>query len=494
MTKKAIFKFIYYLFLIAAFLFVVLTIYKFCFENIIEFDDFEFLYPQEDSNFFHKYIEIIYHGKILSNFVIILLNFDLPKLLSIHPITWSQTGGAVIKGIFYFITFYLLSSTLYLSRKKDIILPVALVAAYIFIVTNYLALIQMELYAAFYCFVFPFIFFILFWNLFIKKYLELKEDINYKLLIIYGFLTGLSAEITAITTTSALVILTVLNIINKQKNNNQLLYKSLIAVVIGNILYFTNPSFLILANGKGVFTNTIKQVLPLFLSGYKHLFTHEFLPYILVILTLGILILFMAKRNNTDKKLLTVVCSILIGCFVFHSSLILAGVRSPDYNYSFIVHLDILVQMYIMFIYIIFLELSGIKDNKSFYIILLILLSCCLFKIEKFHKVVTDFSDCGLVHNYTNEKILAYYSYKNLPIIAEKSARNRLYENTVYIRTLYNPNYSCDISQTVYTETLEEAIIEYEKNGGKHITEEEQHKHAFTKLLNKEFVLGTKSD
>lgn len=489
MNKNTIIKFLYYSLLIIVFVAVVGSIYKFSYANIIECDDKEFLFPPECSNFYHKFIEQIYAGKIISNFTIILLNFDLPHLFSFHPAFWAQTGGAIIKGIFYFITFMLLSSTAFLTRKNNILFPLLILAAYIFIVTNFFGLIHMESLAFFYCFIFPFIFFLLFWNTFIKKYLGLNENINYILLFIYGILTGLSAEITTITTVLALIFLTGFSIIFKIKLEKKLIFTAIISSGMGILTYFLNPNFTAHAMAKRSSFNSYFDIWAEYLSGYKSTLIHQYLPFLLIILALSIYI-FITIKSEKKKRLLIVLYSILIGSFCFYTSLIFAG-RHCAYNYLYIVHFDTIIQMLIVFIYIIFIGISFIQNNKVFYTVLLILLSFSLFKVDKFYRALTDYYIDGFIYNYTNEKIIAYYAYRNMPIITENSVKNRFSDsNTNYIRSLYNPKYDWDINSVVYKDTQEEVMEEYKKNGGKPITDEEIKKHNFNLLLDKNFVLG----
>lgn len=96
---------------------------------------------------------------------------------------------------------------------------------------------------------------------------------------------------------------------------------------------------------------------------------------------------------------------------------------------------------------------------------------------------------------YINERLLAYYGYKNeTPILGKSAYYKYIYDNgpKEYINNIYNKSYSIDTIK--YTETTDEAYEEYIKNGGIQFIKDELEYPNFQLLKSKEFVLYGKID
>ncbi len=90
---------------------------------------------------------------------------------------------------------------------------------------------------------------------------------------------------------------------------------------------------------------------------------------------------------------------------------------------------------------------------------------------------------------YLNERILAYYGYKNeIPVLSE-SAKSFTINESIYIKSIYNKNYDKNMNEIKFTETINEAYNKYLREGGHEISETELNKADFQKLLNKNYVL-----
>ena len=88
---------------------------------------------------------------------------------------------------------------------------------------------------------------------------------------------------------------------------------------------------------------------------------------------------------------------------------------------------------------------------------------------------------------YIYELILSYYAHINQsPIIIPSVADP---EPSIYLNMrIYNKNYDLK-NKIIYTDTLDNAISEYYKNGGRKINEQELENPRMYKLLSKNFVL-----
>lgn len=446
-----------------------------------------------------KYLFTIYKGKFIPNLIINLLCFDIPKYIHIHPIQWIQTGGGIIKGIFWAITSFLLASITFKKSENKILIPFLTAFIYIYLQLKYCNTFQNELYTSFYCFVFPYTLFILFWNVFIKKYLSVEKNINKILIIILGILLGSSSEITAIASFGALLFISIF----AGKNNKQLLIYSYTGTIIGNIIYFLNPGFIESAQSKGTFIGGIKNTIqsailiyPEYIEGYKDTFIHYFLSFAVIIILLSIIVYYVKKEKNK----LILIYSFLFGGFFFFTLLIFAG---RPMHHSAVVHYDLIIQMEILFMYIILLEISFLENNrKIFYPILLI---TCGILINPYFNMVKDFARINdkwskysyysiedNENHYINERILAYYAYRNIRPIINDTHKTVLLDAS-YITSIYNSGFKFSVEDIEFKEKMEEVIQEYKDIGGPEINQDDIKEANYQKLLDKDFVLGKKS-
>ena len=80
--------------------FIVFSVYKLSKYNFIEHDDYSFIWSK-DTGLLTKYYSCAYRAKFISNAIILFFGFDLPGFFNIHPYLWIQTGGGIIKGVFW---------------------------------------------------------------------------------------------------------------------------------------------------------------------------------------------------------------------------------------------------------------------------------------------------------------------------------------------------------------------------------------------------------
>lgn len=333
----------------------------------------------------------LYHGRFFINLLTKIIAFVIPTFFNIHPITWLQTGGAIIKGIFISTLLFLLTDFLFLFKKKDYLYPI--ICAFLFFIYTYIFIhkYQNEMYTAFYGFTFPLIFLFLFVKLFIKKAISSETIIKKKDIVIISlvsFISGSATEFTAIINTLFLFFFLLFYLIKNIKGNKKeqniimLAVYSFISSILGNFLLFYNFGFIQTAQDKGAFGGNIKttilgiySIFPEFFQSFKTVFFGSYIYFIFIIFILVIPLIF-SKRNEKNKVLI-ISSSLLLACFTFLFLLIFAG-RQFD-GYIYIIHYDIIVQVWFLFainIFILFSVLLRNNDtlfNKIVYIFILLL-------------------------------------------------------------------------------------------------------------------------
>ncbi len=490
---------------ILVFIFIVFSVYKISKYNLIKFDDYDIFYSNVSYSFIKRYFVHIYKAKIISNFLIIFSGYDLPRMLNYNLTAWIQSGGAIIKGIFWGILCFILSSTVFLFNKKNLFFPAIFIFTYVYLQFYYTLQSQNELYAAFYCFTFPFIFYILFWNTFIKIYMNNENSTkNYGKLFTFGVLTGLSAEITAISTFAGLIILFLFNK-NKDNQLTKLFKYSFISTIIGNLIYFLNPNFINNAKGYGTFFS-IKQtienalyILPEYAKGYKETFFNYYFYYMIVIILLLILLIIFAEKAKR-KNMLYMTLSLILGSYFFFTMLLFGG---KPMNHTAVLHYDIIVQMIILFIYVIYFELSCISQNKKiFYPVILTILAFLIF--QNFENIKLNLNNKMHIYdylrnnnaeenkeNYIYEFMLSYYAYTNKPVKIFYGPAGFETEDETYIYNYLlslNKDYNLNNKITIL-DSVDDALKEYYNSGGRQITAQELDNPDIQKLTDKNFVL-----
>lgn len=468
--------------------------------NVISSDDMYEVCYNVCISLFDNFLGFVYHGRYISN-IFVKLQFGF---FDIHPIIWSRTYGAFIKGMFLCFIIYHLTDALFIFEKEKKLIqriqqPILIFTCFILYFLGTFNKSSYMLYTAFYGFIFPFAFFFVFWNKFIYLYVtniipKRKEKI---LLLLLSFFIGISTEFTIFTTFSTLLILFIINLTKKNYTFFNL-FKFTIPFFVSVPFYIFNPGFIYKAQQKGTlngFRNMIETIQNSFneyIYACKAVITNEFLLFIIPILLLLILTFFV--KNNKNKIFFTeILISILSSTFFFYFLLIIAG-RGP-FNRLYVSHFDTNQQIKICFIYIIFILISFISKRIILkYSLILAFIFISLYTQMKAIRDICEIQNilCGKYtgfatkeesnKSYLNEMFLLHYISKDLkPIIFEDTYSNEFSEG--YIQHIYKiPIYYVEYEKV---KTFEEAYALYLKNGGEKLEKFEFNNKDFQKLKEK---------
>ena len=473
--------------------------------NVIEYDDIETIFYKYDVSFKEQFFLNVYHGRYISNIFQKLMGFSL----NIHPNIWIQTYGAFFKGCFMVVFVYTLAKMCFIFEKSKYMIHILALFCYIVYQYTFQNTYQNELYSAFFGFTFPFIFFFTFWNFYIRNYYV--EDVKRKtvmILSLFSFLTAISTEFNSIVTLCALVIITIFEILNFKSLKKITIY-SFLSNTFGVVLFFVNPGLINTANAKGTFdglSNMIisaKEMLPEYIVGFKQVFFYDFLILTVVIIIMSFFYVLISDNKKNNKIFLILIYSLLISGYIFYFLLLFAG-RHEVEKYCYVTHFDIVVQMKILLISIIFVELSFLYTKiqiRNTSIIILIILSIIL-NSENIFTTLKVIKTTGIINyiksntfhdkeeyknRYMSEAILVYYIYKDkIPVLPEDAKSFSLYCKN-YIRNVYKIDYNN--TNIEYVDSIEKAYEIYKQNGGRIITENELEKSNFQKLKDKNFVI-----
>lgn len=515
MVKKLNIKKLLFVILTVIVLFLMpYSIYCFALGNVPIFEDCTYMILRKN-DFMNQFFINVYHGRYISNFIVCMLGSVIPKTLGLHPITFFQTVAPVLKGLFLFILYFQICRYCYRDKTYDLFIPVIILLMYIQFQFIFAFHYQDVEYCSFYGFIFPFIFFNLFWYKFISCENQVSSKDSY-LLCFYAFLVGISTEFTNIVTYVALLIL----FFCKKELRKKILFPFIsLSVAIG--LYYTNNESLLKPDTlqtKGSVFAGIDSVLQIpsyikpFFAAMKDLFFFEYKYYILLIIILSVIIYIQNKKF--DKLIFPF--SLLAGSLIFNCLLIGDVERNSG---SWLWHFDIIYQYKIFFFIVIFLLLNNIKAvnfiKKSVIFIFLGLLTWSSSTNEvdfikniktvglknavtetKKQKMAEQLSEneIGYIYQgknrYLFEKINVYNLKNNLPLSAVYNNDWNLY--AIYTNDLdicseiMNINYiyglnseGCNFRKFY---SIKDAYNQYLKDGGKEISDDEINLADFQKL------------
>lgn len=509
----------YLMFAINSLVFFLIVYCVVCFSqhNTIIIDDLYTVFIDKEVPLFRHLFLDVYHGRILGNLLTKFVGYIIPTSFGIHPVTWIQTGGAIIKGILTAIICFLLAKALFIYKKPNFLLPVVSFIFYIFYQANFANMYQNVLYSSFFGFTFPFIFYYLFWTLFVKycENQELQTKSNLIKLIIYAFLLATSTETTSFTSIASLCIYLFINkfiIKNNKIAGAKYIFTSMF---LGFVTYVTNPGFLACARGKGTFTGFKETFYNAFLMwrefwhGYKYTFQTDFLHYTIIIIALIILYSFYGETNKR-KFFITTSVSLLLGAHLFFFSLLFAG-HGTYQHIAYVIHFDLIMQIKMIFLYIIFYQIGMFRFNKKLFYSLAIspIILLYLFNFNTVNTHINKIINVGLMkysepynfiskraykNRYLEERIIAYYAYINkFPSLPKLNSNIQSWGFKRYVQNLYNKNYSHTVTRkNVHLGNYSDIYNEYLNNGGPQIDKAEIMESDFNSLLDKNFVLTGK--
>ena len=314
-------------------------------------------------------------------------------------------------------------------NKISVIQSVAALFMLIFFQIKFADTYQGDLYTSFFCFIFPFIFFNVFWIKFLREFFKSNteeiEKSNIITMAAAGFLNGLACEFTAITTSMTLFGIMIYSIIKKNKKEIRLSLTGLIIHIISNCLYFTNPFFITELKSRNIiksldgYISYLNDIHIELFRGFKSLMLYDYSGYIIIIVLLAIIINYTKAKEISNKTNIIILCFIF-GIIIFYIGLVFADRHSGGYLY--IIHNDLIWQVKIALVSLIFFQLSFI-DKRKYIIIMLIIISIIAsireftFNKKSFNNIFFPYKNEMKKENfqnrYINERFYAYYAMKN---------------------------------------------------------------------------------
>ncbi|MBQ9244922.1 hypothetical protein IJ182_01495 [bacterium] len=467
--------------------------------NIYIFEDSYYTLLRKDDVLNQLFFNV-YHGRYISNAITVFFGSIFPKFLNVHPFVFFTAwwGGSFIKTLFLFILFFQMNMFLFWKKKKNVIFPILILFYYILFQNMFAYTYEDVEYCSFLGFVFPFIFFCLFWYKFIN--LWDKEIITLKDIFIgtlYAFLVGISTEFTSIVTFFSLLIIIILR-------TDKLKYWAsfFISLSFGMFLYFFNKGFSgVLNDHAPIFFNsaTFKSELVFvkpFLKACFDVCIHEYGILILLIIVLSFTIFLQNKKENQTNNNLLFPFTLLIGGILFQIFLISDPALSPDNTY-WVYHFDLVIQVKILLAIVCLYEMNCIKINdiyKNYLILSLIVVSMVVLSVKNhdfinnaihngfkyaIHKDSGDYRD-----RYLYEKINLYYikNYNKIIFVPEKFAGYYSDIEQEYFEYFYNIK-TKDNTEIITFDNWDDLYDKYINDGGIEITDDEIENADFQKLL-----------
>lgn len=465
---------------------------------VIAHDDMVVCFVDKNNSIFHNFFTYVYHGRYISNIMVKLQC----GLFDIHPIVWIRTYGAIMKAVFLFFVLHLLSSTLFLfqnenSNKKLKYVCIPLVTLFCYFIYQFSIHGGYEdmLYTFFYGFVFPFIFFILFWNKFIPLYINKKvlttSDLKY--LCILSFFLGISNEIIIFVSFITLSILFFSDYIKKCTLIKQYVLP-FILFLLSSIFYVINPAFLEDASSKNILNHEyeikelILNLIPEFLNQCIFTIKEYFsIPTFFILFFIALIII----RKKYNVFFVKIVLLLLSSTYLFYILLFFAG-KAPG-NVFYALHPSTNIQIVIILVYIYFILISFI-DLKKYFKLAIIFLSLFYILFFKVNFIDNINKICiGGINNYTSygqkdisknryifDSIILFYAKNGKQMVIPKFYLGFPINIPSYLENVYNIKYT-DISNAIYLEA-DDAYKKYLQDGGRAITNEEIEKGDFQQL------------
>lgn len=348
-------------------------------------------------DFYATIINENYHGKYFVSWLPVFI-CSLSKKFNMHYIIWLQTGGAIIKGIILSVLMYFLASCAFIHKKKNFLLPLLMFLSFIlYKISTYKFdyLYAAESYTHLSYYVFPFIFYIIFWKRFIDIFI-FEHNYNKRNLVItyiFAVILGISNDFIAIATIYSLFIILVF-----KKFFKKLSYRYLLFMIISLVFSFgcsiLSNGFIERATQYGAvrpIPKILEEIIILFNDfnlEYVNVFRSEFLIYTLIIILLFLLLIFQKSKISPDLKrsYLILVPTMCISAFLFYYNLILVGVNPETGSLLQLWQMDLVIEMKLFLLFMIYLELGFLFVNGRnivYFVIILLSLICLILFNEK---------------------------------------------------------------------------------------------------------------
>lgn len=468
------------------------------------------------------------HGCFVSTVFHQFLLFILPKMLNIHPDDFYFIY--IFQGfIYWLIPFLIARLAVSYSDEKYFLFFYAISNFLFFSIFFNLGYLFQEytfIYTRFIRYVFPMIFFVLFWSMFSDFYI-LGKYRNWRIYLA-AFLTGLSVEPLNITTFVALILITIFSSFNKKISNNisSTRYLAIVAsFCAGLVLFYANPNFWHIANERGInrnlenFHELLINIKIFQASYFEHVLKENTYYLIFIAVLFFILLRFCLQRNNQKSiKVAVVSVGLLIGILFFNYILFLSGKTFYDGVSFWLVSLDlkadttfVLVMTIVFLVSYIFGMFS--KKNKIAFVALIVGFVLCgyplLFQInlpdilhdrasryqtkQLMYKAEKIYRFCDLKHDKSaylplsaiTNKCLLFSFNRNQEKDLDKAVENAKFPSEYYYRI-----YGVPEEKMIKVKFVEDSkAYKYFYDAGGTFTKEELSNLKFTKLLENKFVI-----
>ncbi len=466
----------------------------------------------------------VYHGRIISHVLQVFFINTLLCILGIHVQDFAIISEAFVKSIAIVFLVNTISSSFFLFRQKNIILPFMNIGIFFLLFAFIFKLhfiFGIDISAFFYGYIFPIPFFLLFWFKIISIYLRKIEVISKKdyLIIALLFIILLTSnEEYAFVSLFILLFLLFQNVF--QKKIKILLFVLMLFLILSMIIFFYK-GFIEILNGYNIsfcFNFSKVELFEFLYVVFNKIFYAVFFLWIPAII--GCIILYNNKINlETNKKLVKIILISILSFLFFFSLLYFLGPTFSYENYAeyylfpryWILHPGLLLSFYSFLIsvnLVIWGNIFSQNIRKSFYILTSIFFIGCVVFIIRYFEVI-KISDISRRQNlYVMEKLSVFYLKQDkTAILPSKNAdlilptynnnmpkdledktgfayKDKIYKGYAflqYINYIYNVN--VEPGMQFINGGIEEALQIFKTNGGI-ISKNELKKLNFSKIKN----------
>lgn len=493
------------------------------------------------------------HGCFLSTLYMKIVGSYIPLLFGVHPN--DNAFGIFVRALDYIIIFILISRFSAIATKYEkFSVKYFVMSALVFIIFFTLYSWNSDVFGTMFVYnrhsryIFPVIFYLIFWKSFSKMFLkdEMPKGLNFVAVSLISLCVGLSSEIVSISTFFSLILFFVFKFFISLKENGYKFFEYLKSLLInkdslicslkyvtflsayslGCYFLYTNQAFLYLASKRGILTfsktvNNAINLLPEFTyNWFKEVFIDEYhwiLTAFIVIFTITAFVI--SKDRLKTFKVISFSWILIFGIAMFNFSLIFSGKTCGNNNFWFVCRsLDIsTILLLINPLFLLggycFNEIDKIKQNKAANIFLNFVFAMLLITAAYFSFVIKDGS---FMENkikllkarhvmYKAEKMYVFYGERGETAVLPASIKEEKYIRaevlglecySVRISSFNVPYYTFLYHKDKYPKIKllpdDQAMKEFNSRGGV-FEPGEIEKSEFTKLFDKDFVLNTKN-
>ena len=456
------------------------------------------------------------NGRYVFNIISRIFCLHIPNLFGIHVQDSLSTLGLTIYSLILLLLFSVVSSFSLIKRKNYFIYFTLFIFSEFVFLYNY-AFHNGYFYSSMVTFQYGYVFataITLGFLLYIYNYIITGRLPRYKYLLglcLLGFSAGNSTQFMCYTTAIVLFLLIFSYLIKRKLKIKKLkflikqkrIFYPVCSFFLGLTLMVTCPGFW--AEVSWRHAESFQQIKDIFIPFFKEYYDVIILGYIkyyiLILLLLFIILIdgFLKRKIGKYFYLCTTILFPIVGGLFYFATLILAGPTFPDYTIYYWIYEPFYHFCFLMILCSIISLIVGILlnniNNKRIKCFSFVMISIYCFisicnvntfykdEIETYINQLKDYKK----NVYKNEKMMLYYSYKNIDKI--KLIENIHIPNPRYMKRIYGLSFD---EQLIYTNE-QDAINFYEENGGVFSPQELIHLN-FQKLKDKNFVLNNQEE